>query len=483
MPVFTGKITDGMNVNGFDITSKIPIAGKNIKISGNNIKPGGGFEIVGVSSNVEVSANQCNGVEILVNLSTGNLPFDGKKYLIEDLNIDSNVTDGGKLLQGNWGTYSDANYARRVIVQRNKTNTNKEGLLVLGAGLFLIDIHGNSYICSVVPVNSDLGDSGIFQINGGNGKIRENYRRGGWAWLSRFFGAVVKGGDIADVEIFNNIDLLHTTYGGIEMRIETAGQLGQHLQGTNLRADNNTCGNYNDSGVYSNNSVLIMAMDTAYQCEIQSNILFNAKNHTYHDIGGGVGTQNNYQPTLAKNNVYYNSATEAGFADDTLCVLLPSSKLIDAGVTTKYPTDIAGIVRPQGKAFDIGAREFVFATPPPNQAPIANAGGDQTITLPVNQVILDGSASHDPDGKIVSWAWSQTSGPNKSVITNGNTPQATISGLIAGSYGFNLAVTDNQGAVSNSPVNVIVKAPVKYIVKVTQTTYYSDGSTSTSVLQ
>jgi len=34
-----------------------------------------------------------------------------------------------------------------------------------------------------------------------------------------------------------------------------------------------------------------------------------------------------------------------------------------------------------------------------NQPPIANAGADQTITLPTNIVNLDGSASTDPDNK------------------------------------------------------------------------------------
>ncbi len=40
---------------------------------------------------------------------------------------------------------------------------------------------------------------------------------------------------------------------------------------------------------------------------------------------------------------------------------------------------------------------------PANRPPVANAGPDQTIILPVNSVTLDGSASTDPDGTITSY--------------------------------------------------------------------------------
>ena len=41
----------------------------------------------------------------------------------------------------------------------------------------------------------------------------------------------------------------------------------------------------------------------------------------------------------------------------------------------------------------------------PNQSPVANAGSAATITLPTNSATLDGSASSDPDGSIVSYKW------------------------------------------------------------------------------
>ncbi|RSK49836.1 PKD domain-containing protein [Hymenobacter rigui] len=85
--------------------------------------------------------------------------------------------------------------------------------------------------------------------------------------------------------------------------------------------------------------------------------------------------------------------------------------------------------------------------PPTNQLPTANAGPDQTITLPTSAATLAGSGS-DPDGTISSYAWSQSSGPNTAVFSSLTTAAPTVSGLVAGSYVFSLVVKDNAGASS-----------------------------------
>jgi hypothetical protein len=96
------------------------------------------------------------------------------------------------------------------------------------------------------------------------------------------------------------------------------------------------------------------------------------------------------------------------------------------------------------------------APPPPNVAPVANAGADQSITLPTNTVTLNGSASSDADGAIVSYAWTQINGPSPAIIASASNIISAVNGLVQGTYSFRLVVTDNNGATDNDTVVVIV---------------------------
>ena len=92
----------------------------------------------------------------------------------------------------------------------------------------------------------------------------------------------------------------------------------------------------------------------------------------------------------------------------------------------------------------------------PNQAPVANAGNNLTITAPENSIILNGSSSFDPDGTIIHYDWIQVSGPALVSITNNNTTEPTVSGLVVGSYVIRLMVTDNSGATNFDQVTITV---------------------------
>jgi major membrane immunogen (membrane-anchored lipoprotein) len=98
----------------------------------------------------------------------------------------------------------------------------------------------------------------------------------------------------------------------------------------------------------------------------------------------------------------------------------------------------------------------IIVNPTVNIAPTANAGADQTITLPTNTVTLNGSGT-DSDGTIASYSWTKTAGPSAGTISNASSATTTITSLIAGEYTFNLKVTDNQGATGTDTVHVTVK--------------------------
>lgn len=99
-----------------------------------------------------------------------------------------------------------------------------------------------------------------------------------------------------------------------------------------------------------------------------------------------------------------------------------------------------------------------ISQPPTNQRPVANAGTDTTITYPANSVTLDGAASKDADGSIVTWAWTKIAGPSQFSITSAGTANTTVTGLAVGVYAFQLTVTDDKGATASDDVTVTVLA-------------------------
>lgn len=99
----------------------------------------------------------------------------------------------------------------------------------------------------------------------------------------------------------------------------------------------------------------------------------------------------------------------------------------------------------------------VYEVPPPNQPPVANAGNNLAITLPISSVTLNGSGT-DTDGSIASFAWSKVAGPEQFNILSTATAQTSVTGLVQGSYSFELLVTDNEGAFAKDTVVVIVNA-------------------------
>lgn len=92
-----------------------------------------------------------------------------------------------------------------------------------------------------------------------------------------------------------------------------------------------------------------------------------------------------------------------------------------------------------------------------NAPPIASAGTNKNITLPINSVSQVGSGT-DGDGSVASYLWTYISGPATYTIVSPTSATTTISNLVAGTYVFNLRVTDNLGATGNSTVQIIVNA-------------------------
>jgi K+-transporting ATPase c subunit len=100
-----------------------------------------------------------------------------------------------------------------------------------------------------------------------------------------------------------------------------------------------------------------------------------------------------------------------------------------------------------------------------NQIPEASAGLDEQIMLPMDTVTLSGSAS-DPDGTIAAYKWTKISGPLKYTLVSPSKSRTLVRDLAEGVYQFELAVTDNRGAVAKDTVALAVISAPKTFAKV-----------------
>ncbi len=85
----------------------------------------------------------------------------------------------------------------------------------------------------------------------------------------------------------------------------------------------------------------------------------------------------------------------------------------------------------------------------------ANAGNNQTISLPVNSVTLNGTGT----GDIIGYEWRQIAGQN--VTSSINSAQAVINGLDVGVYKFELKVTDSDNNTQRDTVTITVLTQVQ----------------------
>ena len=101
--------------------------------------------------------------------------------------------------------------------------------------------------------------------------------------------------------------------------------------------------------------------------------------------------------------------------------------------------------------------------PPPNVAPTANAGPDQTVASATAPVTLNGTGSSDPNaGQTLTYAWTAPAGITLSNATAAS-PTFTAPTLAVGAANqtltFSLTVTDNLGASSIADTVTITVVP------------------------
>lgn len=107
------------------------------------------------------------------------------------------------------------------------------------------------------------------------------------------------------------------------------------------------------------------------------------------------------------------------------------------------------------KGQNSSSKVHVFVKPPTNLPPVARAGKNITISLPLTWTLLNANESTD-DLKITQYFWKQTSGPTLSQILNVNSSLANATMLTLGDYTFEVTVIDE----SNNNASDVVKITV-----------------------
>ena len=100
-----------------------------------------------------------------------------------------------------------------------------------------------------------------------------------------------------------------------------------------------------------------------------------------------------------------------------------------------------------------------------NVPPVANAGQDIAINLPVNLATLTGSGT-DPDGTTLLISGEKILGPTNGSITNTSAAATTVVGLSQGTYQFELKVTDNSGASISTPYRLLLRGNLSILLMV-----------------
>ncbi len=130
-----------------------------------------------------------------------------------------------------------------------------------------------------------------------------------------------------------------------------------------------------------------------------------------------------------------------------------------AGTAHNFPIGTYTItlkVTDSGSLF--GTQSVVITVlPPPNQPPTVNAGADASITLPINNVTLVGTASDDglPIGSTLTTTWS---GPAGVTFANANALSTLATFAAPGSYTLMLTASDGAASVSDTVVITVNSA-------------------------
>jgi hypothetical protein len=126
---------------------------------------------------------------------------------------------------------------------------------------------------------------------------------------------------------------------------------------------------------------------------------------------------------------------------------------LEAGLHVIRVERFSGRTISTGQTYTLNISMGALSQPPVNHPPVANAGSDFSINEG-QLVALDGSASSDPDGDALTYAWSQMPGGTVVTLSGANTASPTFTtptvALGGETLSFELTVTANGESVKDT---------------------------------
>ena len=152
----------------------------------------------------------------------------------------------------------------------------------------------------------------------------------------------------------------------------------------------------------------------------------------------------------ALDEITYNWVAPAGIILDDATAEKPSFIAGDVSVETKLVFELT--VTDNSLATD---KDTIVITVLPNRPPIADAGANQNVRAG-ETVILHGENSSDPDGDVLTFAWTAPAEITLQNPTSANPTFIAPFSNVEKSYSFTLEVTDYLGSKSTSEIVVTV---------------------------
>jgi RHS repeat-associated protein len=112
----------------------------------------------------------------------------------------------------------------------------------------------------------------------------------------------------------------------------------------------------------------------------------------------------------------------------------------------------------RGFSWDVRGKLTQVTNSPANTAPTANAGSNQSV-YEDRLVILDGSASSDPEGEPLTYAWTEdAANPATGLLHGAASPKPGFTPATAGTYIFRLTVSDGAQISAQASVTITVQS-------------------------